>query len=243
MVNFDKYRNFLENPETYYENVELYKKLISKTTDEKISEWVITKYANGSDIMNGNPIYALFIEKKQLAIRIIQHKATIHNPIFTAWINKDPFEMKGVSELVISMQLGQDTYEDCSYLIEIFINKSISPLILKFLNKKYHKLWNENILTYAIKSKKRNKKLEEILNSNFIEDQISSGKLANYGKKFPALFPIYLIDYKFSNNDLNIHIKELKNVTENLYVTISKAAASKTAINQHLTLNNIFLLK
>jgi hypothetical protein len=145
MINLDKFGDFLTDKNIYSENAGLYEKLIHKITNETTSEWIITKFANGTDIADGNPIYSTFIENKKIAIRIIQAKIDINKPIFNTWINKNPFEMPDVKELVISLQLRQDTYEDLSYLIEIFINKTLSNNITKFLNGKYHKLWNESV--------------------------------------------------------------------------------------------------
>ena len=105
MIDFNKFRNFLTDKNIYSENVGLYKKLIHKITNEITSEWMITKFANGADIADGNPIYSTFIENKKIAIRIIQTEIDINKPIFNAWINKNPFEMTDVDELVISMQL------------------------------------------------------------------------------------------------------------------------------------------
>jgi hypothetical protein len=145
MIDFNKFNNFLTDKNIYSENVGLYEKLIRKITNEIASEWMITKFADGTDIGDGNPIYSVFIENKKNAIRIIQTEIDINKPIFNTWINKNPFEMTDVKELVISLQLRQDTYEDLSYLLEIFINKTLSNNITKFLNGKYHKLWNENV--------------------------------------------------------------------------------------------------
>jgi hypothetical protein len=144
MIDFNKFSNFLTDKNIYSENVGLYEKLVNKITNETASEWMITKFANGIDIGDGNPIYSAYIENKKIAIRIIQTKIDINASIFSTWINKNPFEMTDVKELVISLQLRQDTYEDLSYLIEIFVNKTLSNNIIEFLNGKYHKLWNEN---------------------------------------------------------------------------------------------------
>lgn len=145
MIDLNKFSNFLTDKNIYSENAGLYKKLIHKITNEITSEWIVTKFANGIDIADANPIYSAFIEDKKVAIRIIQTEIDINKPIFSTWINKNPFEMTGVKELVISLQLRQDTYEDISYLLEIFINKTLSNDITTFLNGKYHKLWSENV--------------------------------------------------------------------------------------------------
>jgi hypothetical protein len=144
MIDFNRFSNFLTDRNIYIENARLYENLVHKITSGTVSEWVITKFANGTDIADGNPIYSAFIENKKIAVRIIQTEIDINKPIFSAWINKNPFEMPDVKELVISLQLRQDTYEDISYLIETFINKTLSNPIIEFLNGKYYKLWNEN---------------------------------------------------------------------------------------------------
>ncbi len=145
MIDFNSYTNFLTDKNIYSRNVGLYEKLIHRITNEITSEWMITKFSNGTDIADGNPIYSVFIENKKIAIRIIQTQIDINKPIFNTRVNKNPFEMTGVRELIISLQLRQDTYEDLSYLIETFVNKTLSNNITEFLNGKYHKLWKENL--------------------------------------------------------------------------------------------------
>jgi hypothetical protein len=219
-IDFNKYNDFLDNQRIYLENIELYRKLVDKLTTESQSEWVITKFANGKDIQNGNPIFATFIASKQVAIRIIQSKIDINSPFFNTWINKKPFEMEGVEELVISLQLRQDTYEDLSSLIEKFINRTLSNQITKFLNDKYHKLWNIKILSDTIKKRKIYSKLSETIHSDFRENYVPIRKLKSCANSF-GNFPIYLVDYKFSSHELNTSIRKLKHVTENLYFTIT----------------------
>ena len=145
MIDFNKFSGFSNDKNIYSENVGLYEKLVHKITNETASEWIITKYADGTDIGDGNPIYSAYVENKKLAIRIIQTKDDANAPIFNAWINKNPYDMGDVKELVISLQLRQDTYEDLSYLIETFVNKMLSNHIIEFLNGKYHTLSNESI--------------------------------------------------------------------------------------------------
>jgi hypothetical protein len=137
MIDFNSFCNFLKDEKIYQDNIELYDKLFHKITNDHITEWVITKFANGKPIADGNPIYSAFIESRKIAIRIIQVEIDTDKPIFSVWINHDPFEIKGIKELVISLQLRQDTFEDLSYLLEKFINQALSNHLIKLLNDKY----------------------------------------------------------------------------------------------------------
>lgn len=221
MIDFNKYSGFLKSESIYQENVELYDKLFGKITTDEISDWVITKFANEKVIADGNPIFAVYIESKKIAVRIIQLKIAINKPIFNVWINNNPFEMDSIKELVVSLQLRQDTYEDLSYLLEKFINKNLSNQIIKFLNDKYHKVWNENILAYTIKKHRQDKKIAEILNNDFADSDFTNNKLKSYAVTIKNIFPIFLVDYKFQNQELNDSIKAVKHATENLYQTLT----------------------
>jgi hypothetical protein len=137
MTDIKKFKDFLKNEKIYQQNVELYDALLHKITNETITGWVTTKFANGTSMFDGNPIYSAFIETKKIAIRIIQIKHDTSKPVFNVWINNDPFEIKGLAELVISLQLRQDTYEDLSCLLEKFVNQTLSRHVIEFLNDKY----------------------------------------------------------------------------------------------------------
>ena len=67
MIDFNKFNNFLIDKNVYALNVELYEKLIHKITNEITSEWVVTKFSNGMDIADGNPIYSVFIKSKKMS--------------------------------------------------------------------------------------------------------------------------------------------------------------------------------
>jgi len=76
----------------------------------ELKPYLSTKFANGTDFANGNPMVDYFSQKLNKAFRIIQEEPDDKNTDITAWIdNSEIEENQIIEELVISIQLNPET--------------------------------------------------------------------------------------------------------------------------------------
>jgi len=122
MTDFTKFDNFLKDWDLYKENKELWKEMICRTTKSENEEWLITRFANGEDFFDGNPLYSALIKKKNKGIRIIQLENIVENPIFASWTSTVELEDSVIEELTIALILNEYTYRDAEKLIQQFLN-------------------------------------------------------------------------------------------------------------------------
>ncbi|MBN1463998.1 MAG: hypothetical protein JW922_10045 [Paludibacteraceae bacterium] len=73
------------------------------------SPYLNTKFANGQDFNDGNPIVNLYDSKQNRAFRIIQEEPESENESITAWTNKTEINDIEIEELVISLELTPTT--------------------------------------------------------------------------------------------------------------------------------------
>jgi len=95
--------------------------------------YLTTKFANGTDFANGNPMVNYYYQKLDKAIRIIQEEPDDKNTDIAAWI--DNFEMNEnhiVEELVISIHHTPETEQIAFDLINKW-------MVLNLPNKKMEK--------------------------------------------------------------------------------------------------------
>ncbi len=134
------YQDFLENKETYKNNVffwvNIIKNILSPEKHE-YTEYISTTDNLGNEFFDGNPISNLLVERLNKAVRIIQEKPGTNKIIlFSAWLNEIELqEGQSIDELVISLELTQETALLTVDLISAWILRDLT----KFRMKEYIK--------------------------------------------------------------------------------------------------------
>ncbi|MFD2720394.1 hypothetical protein ACFST9_16835 [Hymenobacter monticola] len=159
-MNSREYQDFLTNPQTYIEVQELWANEFKSIVEGKSETWVSNIFANGDDMMDGNPIFSVFLPDTKQAIRIIQLSSTRRRSSFVAWTNT--FEDKGIesnsrdtkiSELVIALKLSTATLRDTIILSKSFVENSGFALLLRNFNNTYNLAFKKAQVTRLIRNK------------------------------------------------------------------------------------------
>lgn len=134
------YQDFLENKETYKNNVSFWLNIIKNIlSPEKYeyTEYISTTDNLGNGFFDGNPISNLLVERLNKAVRIIQEEPGTNKIIlFSAWLNEVELpEKQRIDELVISLELTQETALLAVDLISAWILRDLT----KFRMKEYIK--------------------------------------------------------------------------------------------------------
>lgn len=129
-------KNFIDSPQEYSILTDFWKQAFSSFTGKLAEPYISNEFANGEDILDGNPIFSSIITTGK-GIRIIQVEPDQEQTLFTAWINQTLINESDVEELVIALQLTKETYADLSRLITLFSTASLNESILLGLNEKY----------------------------------------------------------------------------------------------------------
>ncbi len=107
------FADFLTNKQVYqicknYWEIKI-EDLLFKHGITNLSPYLNTKFANGQDFNDGNPIVNLCDNRQNRAFRIIQEEPESEKETITAWTNKTEIEDKEIEELVISLELTPTT--------------------------------------------------------------------------------------------------------------------------------------
>jgi hypothetical protein len=118
------YANFLEDKAVYSLNAHYWSRLLQRVTNVKkmsIQENVLTTaFNNGSHFFDGNPIFDALIDNRK-AIRIIQEQADSSELNINAWIEETEVYGQKVDELVINLELTQESKTIAEKLIEYWL--------------------------------------------------------------------------------------------------------------------------
>ena len=139
-----KFNLFMKSPEVYNLNKGYWNNLI-KDLSPDFREWMNTKFENGEDANDGNPLVAL--RNGDIAIRIIQIERNSLQPKFASWEKK--YQDINVKELVICIQPYNTTYNETEYLIKKFLHGR-HRRFLERNNIKYNNLLNSNRTNFLI---------------------------------------------------------------------------------------------
>jgi hypothetical protein len=149
MKEFDKIfsiGNFADNPGNYSKLKSFWKDVVKEVIGNERDGYVNNFYANGKEILDGNPIYTALLRNEK-GIRIIQLEVDPDEPMFVSWTNKVTIHDHEIEELVISLQLTFETYLEAKGLIYLFSNNALTSSILLGINEKYDVKWNLGKLT------------------------------------------------------------------------------------------------
>lgn len=108
--------------------------LLNKNKITNIKPYLNTKFVDGQDSYDGNPIINLYSVESNRAFRIIQEEPESENESITAWINKTEIADKKIEELVICVELTPTTEKITLDLISKWlIEKSSVNIIEKYV--------------------------------------------------------------------------------------------------------------
>ncbi len=130
------FHNFLEN-NTVYQICQKYwitkmEYFFSRNHLQEYKPYLNTRFANGVDFANGNPIVNYYVATLNKAIRIIQEEPCDDDVLITAWIDK--FEIQEntfIPELVVSLQLTPETEQILYDLISKWLVSNLPEQTMK----------------------------------------------------------------------------------------------------------------
>lgn len=133
------YRNFLNEENIYLQNVDLWKTVVYTLLSVEnltFSNYLQTTKKDGSIYMDGNPIFNFRINNTNRAVRIIQEEIETNDVEFSAWLDKLEQEEGTIEELVISLELSQESLLLAIELINAWIINNFSDEKMnKFIDK------------------------------------------------------------------------------------------------------------
>lgn len=133
------FENFLEKEEIYKQNIDFWKTIVyTLLSVENVTfyEYLTTNKKDNTSYFDGNPIYNFKITNSDRAVRIIQEEIETNDVEFSAWINPLELEGKRISELVISLELSQESVLLAIELINAWIiNNLSSDKMEKYIDK------------------------------------------------------------------------------------------------------------
>lgn len=118
------YPDFLENKNVYSLNVEHWSRLLHSVTDARgmsVEENTLTTtFNNGNCFFDGNPIFDAVVANRR-AIRIIQQAPENDELNISAWIDQREFDGKILKELVIDLELMEESQAKALSLLEVWL--------------------------------------------------------------------------------------------------------------------------
>lgn len=126
------FKNFLEDKNVYILNISYWQKTVTKILAEShrqntpFKEYLNTSFANGTQFLDGNPIFNAVFEKPNKAIRIIQEEPESNEVVIAAWLDQVEKENKTtIPELVIALELSKESQKIADYFIEAWIAENV----------------------------------------------------------------------------------------------------------------------
>ena len=133
------YKQFLESEENYSESIDFWKTIVfTLLSVENLTfhNYLTTTKKDGSFYLDGNPIYNFRIDNTNRAVRIIQEEIETNNVEFSAWISTFESENEEIEELVISLELSQESTLLAIELINAWIINNFSKQKMeRFIDK------------------------------------------------------------------------------------------------------------
>jgi len=104
-------------------------------------QYLTTKFANGQEQLNGNPMVNYYVKSKNKALRIVQDEPETKTIEFSAWTNKFQTDDLDTTELVISLELTPETEQIAYDFIEKWlINDYSVALMEKYIDYVYENI-------------------------------------------------------------------------------------------------------
>lgn len=133
------YKNFITDEIEYLKNIDLWKTVIYTLLSVEnltFTNYLQTTKKDGSLYMDGNPIFSFKIINSNKAVRIIQEEIETDNVEFSAWLDSIEVEENKIDELVISLELSQESLLLAIELINAWvINDFSKEKMNRFIDK------------------------------------------------------------------------------------------------------------
>lgn len=247
MLSFRKiryFRKFIDDPEKYKELVTFWQEKFIEIFGSKGTPYLTNNYANGEEILDGNPLITSKIDNHR-GIRIIQFEEDIEEPLFAAWNSDIQIDGNNFKELVISLQLSQNTLADAFDLIKLFYNNQLSRVILNGINEKYEKRWGLNRLQHVVNAS------EKFTSNIFASHSVRLNYLKEIDDIYDSMFPTAILKNSLpQNKNVNKFFQNFENlakvITSNNSIDFGTIHNKKSYINkvttQHGSISNYFVI-
>jgi len=133
------FTKFLENEEEYKNGIDFWKTIIYTLLSVEnltFKDYLTTTKKDGAIYMDGNPIFNFRLDNSNRAVRIIQEEIETNDVEFSAWLDTLELENEKVDELVISLELSQESALLAVELINAWIVNNFSKQKMeKYIDK------------------------------------------------------------------------------------------------------------
>ena len=124
MKTLGKFKNFLTSTDLYLENQTFWNDSLMRLSEDVREGWVSTRFANGEDFFDGNPIASALYQRLGKAVRIIQTAIDSTRLPVSAWLEKVEYQATQINELVIVVQPDDEAYHKALKLISFFLRET-----------------------------------------------------------------------------------------------------------------------
>ena len=133
------YPDFLKNKNVYSLNVEHWSRLLHSVTDVKsmsVQENIFTTtFNNGNCFLDGNPIFEAIVDNRR-AVRIIQQEPENDELNISAWIDQREVNHRLIYELVIDLELTEDSQNRALLLLRLWLGFNFSYVeMIRFIEE------------------------------------------------------------------------------------------------------------
>ncbi|MCK5718265.1 MAG: hypothetical protein KAH77_12330 [Thiomargarita sp.] len=125
------FKNFLDNKTVYLQNISYWQKMVADNHGPHFKEYVKTHFANGTPFLDGNPIFNGLFDNK--ALRIIQEEPETQALSIAAWLDTVEIDNTMIPELVISLELSNESAEMAHTFIKAWIVDNLNNATMKAL--------------------------------------------------------------------------------------------------------------
>ena len=129
----DYFDNFLKSKRKYKENQAFWRLAIAIWCEEEHEEILANTH--------GDPILHIVFPRLQKSFRVVQRAKTDDAIPFSAWSEKGDFDTFFTEELVVSLQLDKETYQDTEKLFKKFLFDGVNQNQINSMNAKYQAVW------------------------------------------------------------------------------------------------------
>jgi len=105
--------------------------LLQRYNIVNLEQYINTKFANGKEQYNGNPIVNYYIKSNSKAFRIVQNEPEVKTVEISAWTNKFQIDDLDITELVISLELTPESEQIAYDFIKKWLVNNYSASVME----------------------------------------------------------------------------------------------------------------
>ena len=105
--------------------------LLQKYNIKNPLPYLNTRYANGKEQNNGNPMINYYIKSKNKALRIVQNEPRTDTLEISAWTNQFQIDKLDTTELVIALELTPEAERMTFDFIKKWLLRDYSPSVME----------------------------------------------------------------------------------------------------------------